>query len=90
MVAIVDPLTHAQGPLGETSHDARTLLAGQARLLNLRVRLGSTRVAPDPVDHMHKNPSIQSSALFKDPGEGLQQNLAHKLVSLSQKDEESF
>mmetsp|Transcript_17983 Transcript_17983/g.41991 ORF Transcript_17983/g.41991 Transcript_17983/m.41991 type:complete len:1150 (+) Transcript_17983:115-3564(+) len=29
VVAIVDPLTHAQGPLGEISHDAPTLLAGQ-------------------------------------------------------------
>ena len=29
-------------------------------------------------------------ALFKNLGEGLQQNLAHKLVSVSQKDEENF
>ena len=29
-------------------------------------------------------------AWFKNPGEGRQQNLAHKLVSLSRKDEESF
>ena len=35
-------------------------------------------------------PFFHALALFKNPGEGLQQNLAHKLVSLSQKDEESF
>ena len=35
-------------------------------------------------------PLRDGSALFKNPGEGLQQNLAHKLVSLSRKDDESF
>ena len=31
---------------------------------------------------------MKNLPLFKNPGEGLQQNLAHKLVSLSQKDDE--
>ena len=34
--------------------------------------------------------AIDNLELFKIPGEGLQQNLAHKLVSPSQKDEERF
>merc|ERR1719162_565929 len=90
---IIDPLTFSQGPMGEDSHDARTLLLAQANIPTCEIRFTVDRVHKDLFPNVLKvltKPGVSLVCARVDERSACQVNCVISTHSLSAEFEETL